>query len=79
MTRCRAIRWALSVATKSLSPRSATPRFVPNEASETIPEVRGREYCQMRLPVRASSANTWPGPVAYKMPSATTGTVSNPK
>ena len=45
--RFSAIRWALSVTMKTLSPRMATPRFVPSEASETRPGVRGREYCQI--------------------------------
>ena len=79
MTRLSAIRWALSVTMKTLSPRMATPRLVPSEGSETRPGVRGREYCQICWPVRASSANTWFGPVTYMMPSATMGTVSRPK
>ena len=73
-----ASRWALSVTMKTLSPRSATPRLVPSDGSETRPAVRGREYCQICIPVRASSATTWFGPVAYMIPSATSGTVSRP-
>ena len=63
MARSSASRWALSVTKKTLSRRMATPRLVPSLASPTIPALGGREYCQSGLPVTASRAKTWFGPV----------------
>ena len=48
---------------EALSSRIAPPRFVPSLESPTIPGLAGREYCQSDVPVRASMANTWLGPV----------------
>ena len=56
----------------------ATPRFVPSEASETMPGVRGREYCQISLAGARVEREDLVRPVTYMMPSATSGTVSNP-
>ena len=44
-------------------------------ASPTSPCVRGRLYCQIWRPVRASSAHTAFTAVTYMIPSATTGVV----